>query len=126
MPFMEQDTAYSETSRTVAVAINKQASESGSHVTTSNSMNTRECLLSSEVSRLLYKPEETCIADGLCGLDLVHLAVKGGPAHAMRLVDGIASLVEWGCDFPVLNGMAIKAAGAASGARFRCRDTAPE
>jgi hypothetical protein len=35
--------------------------------------------------------EQVRIADSLCGLDPRHLAVEGGPAHAVRLVDRIAN-----------------------------------
>ena len=40
-------------------------------------------------SKLLDEPEETGIADGFCGLDLIHLAVEGRPAHPLGLVDGV-------------------------------------
>jgi hypothetical protein len=33
---------------------------------------------------------ELGIADSLCGLDLLHLAVKGSPAHALGFIDGIS------------------------------------
>jgi hypothetical protein len=42
------------------------------------------------VSKFLDEPEETGIADSLCSLNLIHLAVEGGPAHVLGLVDGIA------------------------------------
>ena len=35
--------------------------------------------------------EQVRVADGLCGLDLLHLPVEGSPAHALGLVDGIAN-----------------------------------
>jgi hypothetical protein len=47
------------------------------------------CLLS-ELGKSLDEQEEPCIANGLCGLDLIHLAAEGGPTHALGLVDGIA------------------------------------
>jgi len=36
----------------------------------------------------LDEPEETSIADGLCGLDLIHPVIEGCPGHAVELVDG--------------------------------------
>ncbi len=43
------------------------------------------------LGELLDEPEEMSIANGLGGLDLIHLAVEGGPAQALRLVDGISN-----------------------------------
>jgi hypothetical protein len=46
---------------------------------------------SSAVNKLLDEPKETGIADGLCGFNLLHLAVEGDPAHSLGFVDGIAN-----------------------------------
>jgi hypothetical protein len=43
------------------------------------------------LGELLDELEKTGVADRLGGLDLLHLAVEGGPAHAMGLVDRIAN-----------------------------------
>jgi hypothetical protein len=40
---------------------------------------------------LLEEQREVGIADGLCGLDPLYLAVEGGPAHALGLVDGVSN-----------------------------------
>jgi hypothetical protein len=39
----------------------------------------------------LNEPEETGIADDLCGLDLLHLAIEGSPVHALGLGDRVAN-----------------------------------
>jgi hypothetical protein len=60
------------------------------------------------------------IADGLCGLDLLHLTVKGGPAHALGLVDGISdasirskmlSALECLTDGSVIEALSLAAVG---------------
>ena len=76
------------------------------------------------MGKLLDEPEETGIADGLCGLDLLHLAVKGGPAHPLGLVDGIAdaaicsktvAALERLADGAVIRALPLAAVGKAMG-----------
>jgi hypothetical protein len=45
----------------------------------------------STLGELLDKLDELSVADGLSGFDLIHLAVESGPAHALVLVDRIAT-----------------------------------
>ena len=71
---------------------------------------------------LLDELEKVGIADGLCGLDLIHLAVEGGPAHAMRLADRITNAavrsetppaLERLADGPIVGTLALRAVGEA-------------
>jgi hypothetical protein len=64
----------------------------------------------------LDKADKVGVADGLGGLNLVHLAVEGGPVHAFGLVDGIpmpplARLA----DGPVIGAVALRAVGETMG-----------
>jgi hypothetical protein len=73
---------------------------------------------------LLDEPEETGIADGLGGLDLLHLAVEGGPPHPLGFVDRIANAairsktapaLERLADGAVIGALALGAVGEAMG-----------
>jgi hypothetical protein len=45
----------------------------------------------SQPAEPLEDSHQVCVADGFCGLDLIHLAVECGPAYALKLVDRIAN-----------------------------------
>jgi hypothetical protein len=76
--------------------------------------------LRSRPGKLLNELEVTGTADRLCGLDLIHLAIEGGPAHALGLVDGIANAavrsetvpaLERLTDGAVIGALALRAVG---------------
>jgi hypothetical protein len=57
------------------------------------------------LGKLLDEPEKSGIADGLGDFDLAHLAIEGGPAHALGLVDGIANAAVRSEALPALEGL---------------------
>ena len=78
----------------------------------------------STLRKFLDEQEQASVHDRLRGLDLLHLAVEGGPTHAPGLVDGIAdtslrsealAALERLVDGPVIGALALRAIGEAMG-----------